>query len=112
MAHLCYGVCIHAYTGITDNVAAAIEDIVMQAKGSQSYKWLDRPLVVSESSVNRAASAAYKAAVYRGVEQALANVPGIEAVCWYISHWDPPAAQKDHQESWFEIGLAEKYKGA
>ena len=112
VAHLCYGACIHAYTGITDNVAAAIDDIVMQVKGAQSYKWLDRPLVVSESSVNRAASAAYKAAVYRGVEQALANVPGIEAVCWYISHWDPPAAQKDHQESWFEIGLAEKYKGA
>ena len=75
-------------------------------------------MVVSEASVNRApdgasnsAIAAYKAAVYRGVEKELAKVPGIEAVVWFVSHWDAPAEQQVHKESWLEVGLAEVYKG-
>ncbi|MCA9898596.1 MAG: hypothetical protein KDE46_02265 [Caldilineaceae bacterium] len=119
VASLCDGVCLHAYTGITDNVAAAVADIVAQVKEAQAYKWLDRPLIVSESSVNRAPEgvpnsqiAAYKAAVYRGIEKELAKVPGIEAVVWFVSHWQPPVEQEAHKESWFDLGLAEVYKAA
>ncbi len=116
VAHLCHGVCIHTYTGTLDSIGTAVADIVTQVRGAQAYKWLDRPMIVSEASVNRAqpnasnaAIAAYKAAVYRGVEKELAKIPGIEALVWYISHWQPPAGQVEHKESWLEIGLADAY---
>lgn len=118
VAQHCYGFCLHAYTGITNDAMSAAADIVKQVKEAQNYKWLDRPLVVSEASVNRAPDgatnaeiAAYKAAVYRGVEKELVMVPGIEAVCWFVSHWNAPPEQQAHKESWLEIGLAEVYKG-
>ena len=117
VAQHCYGVCLHAYTGVTNNVDAAVTDIVKQVKEAQAYKWLDRPMIVSEASVNRSPSgvsgaeiAAYKAAVYRGVERELAKIPGIESVVWFISHWDAPPEQKAHKESWLELGLAGVYK--
>ena len=116
VAHLCHGVCIHAYTDTLDNVETAVADIVTQVRGAQAYKWMDRPMIVSECSVNRAQPnasnatiAAYKAAVYRGVEKQLAKIPGIEAAVWYISHWQPPAGQVEHKESWLELGLGDAY---
>jgi hypothetical protein len=105
------GFCLHAYTGITNDVTSAVNDIVNQVKESQAYLNLQVPLVLSESSVNRAASADYKAAVYREVENKLRFMPGIEAVCWYVSSWaQVPPEQDGHKEDWIKWGIGEAYK--
>jgi hypothetical protein len=108
---LCAGLCLHAYTGIVGNQAAAIDDIVNQVREAQAYLGLQVPLVVSEASVNRAASAGYKAAVYRGVENRLRVMSGIEAVVWYISSWAQASPQDQaNQESWVEFGIGDAYR--
>lgn len=105
------GFALHAYTGIADNQTAAVNDIVSQVKEAQKYLGLQVPLVVSESSVNRAATAVYKAGVYKAVEGQLKTVPGIEAVCWYISSWELAGGEAVNQESWAQFGIGAAYAG-
>lgn len=105
------GFCLHTYTDIVNDQNAAVHDIVNQVKESQAYLNLQVPLVVSEASVNRAAPASYKAAVYRGIENELKTMPGIEAVCWYISSWaQVPPEQDGHQEDWIKWEIGNAYK--
>lgn len=107
---LCYGFCLHSYSGITDNATNAINDIVNQVKESQSYLNLQVPLIVSESSVNRAATPTYKAQVYKGVENQLKSVTGVKGVVWYVSSWDSaPPDQEGHQEDWLKWGIWQPY---
>lgn len=104
------GFCLHAYTDITNNVTAAADNIVMQVREAQKHLDLQVPLVVSECSVNRAAPAAYKAMVYKAVESKLAAMPGIEAVCYYISSWAlVPDDQDGHMEDWLRWGIGDAY---
>lgn len=114
--HLFDGICMHAYTGNTSSVETAAGEIVSQVAEFQKYIALDRPLIVSELSVNRAdpnksdsETAVFKARVYRAVEEQLRVMPGVEGVFYFISHWLPPQAQSDHLESWLDIGLADAY---
>ncbi|MBP8055071.1 MAG: hypothetical protein KA314_04485 [Chloroflexi bacterium] len=107
------GFCLHAYTGIMNDEVAAANEIINQVKEAQKYLNLQVPLVVSEASVNRGASAAYKATVYKRVEAGLRGVPGIEAVCWYISSWQQvPPEQAPHQEDWLKHGIGAAYATA
>lgn len=104
------GFAMHAYTGITTDEVAAANELVHQVKELQRFMNLQVPLSVSELSVNRAASAAYKVAVYKRVENALRVVPGVEAVCYYISSWEQvPTSQAPHQESWAKHGIGDAY---
>ncbi|MBE2201105.1 MAG: SH3 domain-containing protein [Anaerolinea sp.] len=104
------GICQHAYSGVTNNAAAAAAEVVTQVQEFQKRYALERPLVISECSVNRAAPAAYKAQVYRNLEQELAAIPGVEALVYFISHWEAPPAQAAHQEAWLGTELASRYK--
>lgn len=110
VADLMHGICQHAYTGTTNNVSKAVNDIIDQVTGFQKRYALERPLVISECSVNRAAPANYKAQVYRNIEQELANMPGIEALVYFISHWEAPPEQAAHQEAWMGTDLLSQYK--
>lgn len=110
---MCAGFCLHAYTGIVNDEVAAANDIITQVKEAQKYLNLQKPLIVSEASVNRGATAAYKAAVYKRIEAGLRGVPGIEAVCWYISSWQQvPPEQAPHQEDWLKHGIGLAYAAA
>ncbi|RMG89067.1 MAG: hypothetical protein D6706_22010, partial [Chloroflexi bacterium] len=113
------GFCMHAYTGITGNVGQAINDIVSQVKELQAYLNLQVPLIVSECSVNRYiaggdglidrdATDRFRAAVYRGVDTALGQVPGVEACVYYISYWSE--TQDINKESWLNTSLPTYYK--
>ncbi len=104
------GFCLHAYSGNATSVTAAANEITSQVIEAQRYLRLQVPLVLSESSVNRAATATHKAQVYRAVEASLRPVAGIEAVSWYISSWaDAPPDQDVNQESWLKYGIADAY---
>ena len=106
----CHGFCLHAYTGIVNDEVAAAAEIINQVKEAQVYLNLQVPLVLSEASVNRAAAPAYKARVYRRVENGLRSVPGIQAVCWFISSWEnAPNNEDSNQESWVKYGIGEAY---
>lgn len=105
-----YGLCMHAYSGTVNHVETAVSDITSQVKGFQQRYTLDKPLVVSECSVNRAANGDYKAAVYAKVETALKTIPGIEALVYFISHWEAPPDQATHGESWLGTNLPDAYK--
>lgn len=104
------GVCQHAYTGTTNHVDAAAAEVVTQVREFQKRYALERPLVVSECSVNRAATAAYKAQVYHKIEMELAAISGVEALVYFISHWEAPPAQAAHQEAWLGTDLAKQYQ--
>jgi hypothetical protein len=104
------GVCMHAYSGTVNHVETAVQDIVAQVKGFQQRYALQKPLVISECSVNRAAAADYKAAVYAKVENALKTIPGVEALVYFISHWEAPPEQATHGESWLGTALPDAYK--
>lgn len=110
VADLMHGICQHAYTGTTNNVAKAVDDVIEQVTGFQKRYALEHPLVISECSVNRAAPSPYKAQVYRGIEKELAPMPGIEALVYFISHWEAPPPQAAHQEAWMGTDLLQQYQ--
>lgn len=104
------GFAMHAYTGITNDEVAAANEIITQVEQLQRHLNLQVPLVISEASVNRAASAIYKASVYKRIEAGLRGRPGVEAICWYISSWEQaPPDQVGHQESWAAHGIGQAY---
>lgn len=114
---MCYGFCMHAYTGVTDNEATAVDEIVTQIIELQEYLRLwNHPLLVSEASVNRQPANnadQYRANVYRTVEQRLSSVAGLAGIVWFTGDWhSPPPEQAAHGESWYGTGLPELYKNS
>ncbi len=111
VADLCYGICQHAYAGNTTNVETAVAEIVDQVrKFHKAMNAWDKPIIVSESSVNRAASPEFRAKVYTKVAQELAQIPGVQGIFWYISHWNPPSGEVANAESWYGTDLPDRYK--
>ena len=108
-----YGVCLHAYTGIIDNSDAAANDIVNQVVEAQRFLFLDKPMFISEVSVNRANpnissddNARYKADVYMKVDALLKKKQGIKGVAWFVSYWQ---GNPEHQENWHGTILPSVY---
>ena len=126
VASLLSGICMHAYTGTTNDAEAAANEIVGQVReyrtalydsGLNPEAW-QLPIIVSECSVNRApanagdAFAAYRADVYKRTASKLSKIPGVKGVFWYTSHWNPPPNEQANKESWFGTSLPDKYKQA
>lgn len=111
VADLCYGVCQHAYSGNVTQVAVAVAEIVEQARAFHGAlgAW-DKPIIISECSVNRAAAPEFRARVYTKIAQELRQIPGIKGVFWYISHWNAPPDEVANQESWYGTTLPDHYK--
>lgn len=104
-----HGFCLHAYSG-SSVFNTAVNEIVSQVRDMQESLNLQRPLFVSESSVNRGTAYDFKAQVYVEVEKQLRTVPGVEGIAWYISDWySPPPDQAQHGESWYGTPLPERY---
>jgi uncharacterized protein YgiM (DUF1202 family) len=112
VADLCYGVCQHAYSGNTKNVDAAVHDIVDQVRQFHGALGVwDKPIIVSECSVNRAVTPEFRAKVYTKVAQELRRIPGVKGVFWYVSHWNAPEDEIANAESWYGTNLPELYQG-
>ena len=110
VADLCYGICQHAYAGNTTVVETAVAEIVGQVKDfHKAMNAWDKPIIVSESSVNRAATPDFRAKVYTKVAQELAKIPGVQGIFWYISHWNAPPNEKANAESWYGTDLPDRY---
>ena len=103
------GYCLHAYTGETSNTTLAANQVVSQVRETMPYLNLQVPVIVSECSVNRAAHAQYKADVYKQIDAALAQIEGVEACYYFVSHWD---GMPEHQENWHGTTLPEHYKAS
>ncbi|MCB0010020.1 MAG: hypothetical protein KDE04_26320, partial [Anaerolineales bacterium] len=124
VAGILSGICMHAYSGITNNAEAAANEIANQARayrdalynnGQNPEVWR-LPIIVSECSVNRApanagdAYAAYRADVYKRTAGKLRQIPGVKGAFWYTSHWNPPPNEVANQESWHGTSLPDTYK--
>jgi hypothetical protein len=110
VADLCYGICQHAYSGNTTDASAAVNDIVDQvSKFHEELEAWDKPIIVSECSVNRAATPEFRARVYTKVAQELRRIPGVKGVFWYTSHWNAPPDEAANAESWYGTSLPEHY---
>ena len=111
VADLCFGLCQHAYSGNTNDVNKAVDEIVDQVrKFHEGMQVWDKPIIVSECSVNRAASPEFRANVYTQVSQQLRQIPGVKGVFWYTSHWNAPENERANAESWHGTDLPERYK--
>lgn len=104
---LCYGICEHVYTGITDNVEAAVSQMFNEVMEFRSKYALTRPLVISEFSVNRPALASYKAQVYKLFYERLEGVEGVQMAVSFTSTWHPNS--DPNQEGWLEFGIHDAY---
>lgn len=106
----CYGFCLHAYSGNNDNVQTAVSEIVNQIDVTRQRYNLQKPLFLSECSVNRGQSYYQKAQVYKQLEAILSQKAGIRGVSYFISDWyTPPPDQQDHGESWYNTSLPQHY---
>lgn len=110
LKHLFYGFCIHAYTGDNSNVDNAKNEVIDRVNHIRSMLNLQKPLVISECSVNRGTDYHQKAMVYRAIDNELRQMDGIQSCVWYISWWDAPPEQSEHGENWLGTELPEKYK--
>lgn len=103
----CYGWTEHVYTGIVDNVSAAVNNMIAEVQDFQQQHALDKPLIIGEFSVNRPASPEYKASVYKAFYAALEHIPGVQAAYSFSSSWyDSPDV---NQEGWFEHNIHTAY---
>jgi hypothetical protein len=111
VADLCYGICQHAYSGNTTDVNTAVHEIVEQVQLFREgiLNW-DKPVIISECSVNRAAGPEFRAEVYCRVRQELAQIPGVQGVFWYVSHWNAPEGERANAEGWYQTPLPDLYK--
>lgn len=98
-----YGMCEHVYTGITHNAQEASDQMLAEVKGFQTRWALTRPLAITEFSVNRPASGAYKASVYERFYAALTVMPGIQAAYSFTASWHP--SLDGNREGWLENGI-------
>ncbi len=98
-----YGMCMHAYTGVVSNQDTAISILVNEVKTFQQLHTLSMPLLVGEFSVNRPATAAYKATIYQGLWSAIKDLEGLQAAYSFTSSWEgnPDA----NQEGWKKHGI-------
>lgn len=105
VAGLVHGWAIHAYTGNNNSqqVDQAAQEIASQAIAFQSRYQLQRPLLITEASVNRGQDAQQKARVARRLPELLRTVPGMEGVFWYAAHWHE--SFDIHHEGWFRHGI-------
>ncbi len=111
VSDLCDGICQHAYSGNTVDVETAVKEIVDQVQGFHKAMGVwNKPIIVSECSVNRAASPEFRAKVYAKTAQKLSQIPGVQGVFWYISHWNAPPAEQANAESWYGTNLANLYQ--
>ena len=111
VSDLCYGLCQHAYAGSTTDMNSAVNEIVGQVKEFHKVMGVwNKPIIVSECSVNRAAASDFRAQVYAKVAKELSQVPGVQGVFWYISHWNPPEGEKANKEGWYGTDLPDRYK--
>lgn len=102
------GVVEHVYSGTTNHQNVAVAEMVAEVRDFQQRWARTRPLVIGEFSVNRPATAAYKAAVYKKFFAELAQLPGIQAAYSFTSSW---AGNPDvNGESWLERGIADAYR--
>lgn len=102
-----YGVCEHCYSGITDNADAARNQMFTEIVDFRSRYAMTRPLVISEMSVNRPASAEYKARVYKDLFVQLSAVEGIQACVSFTSDWEPSG--DENREGWLKWGIHNAY---
>lgn len=106
----CYGFCTHCYTGNNTSENVAIDEIISQINATRTRYNLQKPLFLSEVSVNRGLDYAQKARVYKTLEIELRGMAGIKASSFFISDWySPPASQKDNGESWYGTSLPQYY---
>lgn len=98
-----YGICEHVYSGIVDNATAASDQMVAEVKDFRKQWAMVRPLAITEFSVNRPASGAYKADTYKKFYAALANISGIQAAYSFTATWHPSA--DGNKEGWLENGI-------
>jgi hypothetical protein len=111
VADLCDGICQHAYSGETADVNTAVNEIVGQVrKFRDGFLVWDKPIIVSECSVNRAATPEFRAKVYSQVSRELRQIPGVKGVFWYVSHWNAPENERANAESWYGTPLPDLYK--
>ena len=111
VSDLCYGLCQHAYSGNTGDVATAVKDIVGQVRDFHKGMGVwNKPIIISECSVNRAASPEFRAKVYAKTAQELSRIPGVQGVFWYISHWNAPSGEPDNAESWYGTNIPDLYQ--
>lgn len=80
------GVCQHVYSGVTNDVQASASIIINEVNTFINQDANGKPLVISEFSVNRPASGAFKAKVYDAVWKQL---QGVEAAYAFTSTWYP-----------------------
>ena len=111
VSDLCYGICQHAYSGNTTVVDTAVAEIVDQVKAFHKAlgAWR-KPIIVSECSVNRAASPEFRAKVYTKAAHKMSRIPGVQGVFWYISHWNAPPNEQANAEGWYGTDLPDRYK--
>lgn len=94
------GVCMHSYTGITSNAQTAASVILNEITTFVTRDAANKPVVVSEMSVNAPAAGTYKAQVYKLI---WGQVGGIEAAYCFTSSWHPNADIK--QEGFLENNI-------
>jgi hypothetical protein len=111
LAPFCFGFCTHAYSGNNADVNVATNEILTQIQATRERYNLQKPLFLSECSVNRGTNYFQKAQVYRTLEERFNTMNGIKAVSYFISDWySPPPSQQDHGESWYGTDLPTYYK--
>lgn len=111
VSDLCHGICQHAYSGNTGDVETAAKEIVGQVRDFHKAMGVwNKPIIVSECSVNRAATPEFRAQVYAKTARALSQIPGVQGVFWYISHWNAPPPEQANAESWYGTNLADLYQ--
>lgn len=113
-----YGMTEHVYTGNTTNVQAAVDGMVEEVKRFQGLYSIDKPLVIGEFSVNRPATASYKADVYTRLYQRLGAMAGLQGAYSFTASWFGGQSGQwgrdwdINQESWFEGGIRVQNQGA
>lgn len=84
---VCWGLVCHAYTAYTADQSKAVNELLTEVATFQRMWSLKKPLILGEFSVNRPATANYKARVYAALYNGLRTMPGIQAAYSFTSSW-------------------------
>lgn len=108
-----YGICEHVYTGDTVNQVRAAQGMFNEVMDFRNRYALARPLMIGEFSVNKPASADYKARVYKLFYNLLGNVEGVAGAYSFTASWFPHESPDNmrNQESWHEMGIDNHFRG-
>lgn len=85
------GVCMHSYTPIVNNAQNAANVVLNEVATFVTRDSSNKPVIVSEMSVNEAASGTYKAQVYKLI---WGQLGGVEAAYCFTSSWYPTTDTK------------------